>query len=531
MIIRLIENCRWDSYEEVQAVSAFVRSFGTNSYGKFNDYFFPRGQYKEYSEYWKKIVDCLNTYASSNPEAMLISGHFTRDYIETSYKEENGINFLEDAITGMKGAVENCFVKSTCSRLYGEICRNLLQQMTIYNDKEVIEELSYEFKHYFELAVKNGKESRKNNNSFSLILLLDIWLNYVIFIDNYNCADDLLPDTLEYIDLLFYDESNLIDDSEDYVNVISNINTIYDKINERDTADLRTIFSKSNNDSYVYCLAKQILVRLFLKFKENYPKLFDKKNNDHVLSSRIFFLNENSANDFDHYQRIVSNQPVRQVFQEIKQALRTASEEIICILEGGFSSQNEMTYRCLLMYLKAKWMSYTGNLLLENEQYPALTNAQWREMSKICKTAIANAGDRDNDAMPRSVNFIQNIYAFVFEKKRWEQHRYFSESPVRLICLCHPGQKNGKSIPRLFRVSVKENNFRPNKLMAEIDYEIVDGNKMGTGIVGQKHIYVPENIRNYRDIKRNNMNIDQNFVIWFNIGGPQLQDCDPEKEA
>lgn len=39
----------------------------------------------------------------------------------------------------------------------------------------------------------------------------------------------MIPDTLEYIDLLFYNESSLIDDSDDYVNVLSNINKIYEK--------------------------------------------------------------------------------------------------------------------------------------------------------------------------------------------------------------------------------------------------------------------------------------------------------------
>lgn len=534
VIKRLIENCRWDIYEEAQAVAAFVRSFGTNSYGKYDAQSSQsRGQYREYSEYWEQIVKHLNMYASSNPEAMLISGHFIRDYIET-YDIEKPIDFLQDAITRMKHAVEHCYVKSTSSRLYGEICRNLLQQMKIYcatKDDEKIEELSDEFEEYFELAVKKGKESRQNN-SFSLTLLLDIWLNYVISI--HKCKDYLLPDTLEYIDLLFYNESNLINDSDDYVNVISSINTIYEAVNERDITGLRGIFNNpyNANDSYAYFLVKQILVKLLLKYKEIYPELFNKKiinteSNNHELSSRIFFLNESAADDFDHYQRISSNQHIKQAFQKIKQDLKVASKEIISTLESEFPKRNEMTYRCLLMYLKAKWMSYTGNLLLETEQYPALTDEQWWEISDICKTALANK--EDNDFIIRSLELIRNIYAYAFEGKPWELHRYISESPIRLICLCDSDQKGGKGIPRLFRVSVKEN--ARSKLFAEIDCEMVDGNKAKTTIVGQKKIFVPENIKGYSDIRRKNMNIDRNFVIWFNIGGPQLQDCNPDQEV
>ena len=528
----LIETCRWDNYEEAQAVAAFVRSFGTNSYGKVNDQSVSRGQYREYSEFWPQIVECLNKYASSNPEAMLISGHFTRDYIETNGRD-NTIDFLQDAISRMKDAAEQCHAKPTLSRLYGEICRNLLQQMKIYDDtrdEEKIKELSDEFEGYFEFAVKNGIES-KQNNSFSLTLLLDIWLNYVISIQF--CDDYMIPDTLEYIDLLFYNESSLIDDSDDYVNVLSNINKIYEKVNERSVAELREYFSNPNNDSYAYFLVKQILVKLLLKYKEKKPELFDRKSIDKDsnacdLSGRIFFLNENAADDFEYYHATGFKGSVKDVFRNIKKDLRTASEEIINVLKSEFPTPDDMSYRCLLMYFKAKWMSYTGNLLLETEQYPALKNEEWFEMSEICRTAISKAGD--NDIIIRSLNFILNIYAFAFEGKQWDMNRYFSESPVRLICLCGPEKKGEKGIPRRFRVSVKEGN-RPGKLSAEIDSEIVDNNKTKTAIVGQKKIYVPESVKNYRDIRRNNLNINQDFMIWFNLGGPQLRDFDPDPEV
>lgn len=535
VIKRLIENCRWDNYEEAKAVAAFVRSFGTNSYGKFNDKPAARGQYREYSEYWEQIVEHLNRYASSNPDAMLISAHFTRDHIETHHVED-AIDCLQEAIERMKTAAEHCFVKSTCSRLYGEICRNLLQQIKSYcngEDDEKFDELSYDFEDYFKCAVKNGKES-KQNNSYSLPLLLDIWLNYVIQI--HDCNDYMLPDTLEYIDSLFYNESNLIDDGDDYVNVLTGINRIYEEVDKRNIADLREAFSSSGNDSYAYFLVKQILVKRLLVFKERYPNLFykesgwdiEKESVEPIISSRIFFLNENAADDFDHYQMITADPNINNIFRDIKKELKVASEEIIGVLKTEFNSIDKMSYRCLLMYFKAKWMYYTGNLLLEAEQYPALTDEQWREMSLIYKAALVAKAD-DND-ISRSLEFIQNIYAYVFEQKEWAQHRYATESPVRLICLCGSEKKGGRGIPRLFRVSVKESE-RSNKLFAKIDAEIVDGNKKKTMIVGQGRIFVPESVKQYRDIRRNNLNINRDFVIWFNIGGPQLRDYNPNQEV
>ena len=521
VIIRLIKNCNWDEYEEAKAVGAIVRSFGTNSYGKYNGNPPRRGQFNEYSEYWNIIVEDLRSCASSNPEAMLIAGHFTRDYVQ-QHQTSNHIDTLEDALDGMRQAVESCDIKSTCSRLYGEMCRNLLQQMKYTDDYNKLEYLFNDFENYFESAVKNGKESKRSNNSFPMIQLLDIWLNYVLY--NKYDQEVLLPNTLEYIDLLFYDESNLIDDTEDYVSVVSNINTIYDIVDNSHPDNLYEIFKNAKNDSYIYCTIKQILVKLFLSSKEKYPELFG--GNDHVLSGRVFFLNENAANDFEQFKTIKTIDTINTNFNEIKQELKTASEKIINKLQEEYSRIEDMTFRCLVLYLKAKWMYYTGNLLLENEQYPALSNEKWSELNRICRAIQANSGD--NDVLPRSVGFIQNIYNFAFEGKRWEQHRYNSESPNRLICLCTQNN-NSKGFPRLFRVSVKENSN--NKLFASIDYEISDGQKIKTAVVGQKNIFVPENIKNYRDLKNSNLNIDRNFVIWFNLGGPQIQDNTHNEEV
>lgn len=525
VIIRLIKNCRWDIYEEAAAVTSFVRSFGTNSFGKITDHTSTRGYYREYSEYWNDIVDNLNSYASSNPEAMLVAGHLTRDCVEMySTNNDNDIYSLTNALIGMENAVSNCSAKSTCSRLYGEMCRNLLQQIKSNGGIEKSNELSYSFKEYFELAVKNGKELKLNKPNFSMMPLLDIWLNY-IFLYEQEELYKLLPDTLEYIELLFYNESALIDDNEDYVNIISNINKVYDIMSTKSPVEICNIFTNANNDSYVYCLTRQVLVKLYFKFKGSYSKIFD-SNNERILSSRIFFLNENAANDFEYFKQ--TDASVMNIYAEIKQALIKASEEIINIFEREYKSTEEMTYRCLLLYLKAKWMYYTGNLLLEPEQYPVLSEDQWRELYNICKSAQANIGD--NDILARSVNFVYNIYRFTFEGKRWEQHRYSVESPVRLICLCNFNENKKTIIPRLFNVSVKEKSHT-TKLFADIDSEILNGIKIKTPILEQKNIYVPENIKNYRDIKRKNLNINRNFVIWFNLGGPQIQDYISDEEV
>ncbi|MBR1433190.1 hypothetical protein [Ruminococcus sp.] len=528
VVTRLIKCCKWEIYEEAQAVIALIRSFGSNSYGKYGEEkIIVRGHYSEYSEHWLKIVDELRKYASSNAEAMLVAGHFSREYVEQNHVE-NDLDYLQGAFKVMEAAVNSCDYKPTQSRLYGEMCRNLLQQIKISDNAEIIEGFFDDFEYYFKLAVENGLASKLSNNSVSTAQLLDIWLNYVL--NDFTIHKHLIPDTLEYIDLLFYNESNLIDDNEDYVNVISNINNIYNIINSEQGSDLKELFSNSNNDSYTYCIAKQVLVKVYFMFRERYSNLFYNTDGS-VLSSRIFFLNENAAEEFHQKAEIEMSaegeekRDATEILAEIKQELHSSSEEIITIIEGEYKALEDMSFRCLVLYLKAKWMSYTNNLLLEHGQTPALSDAQWFELNKICNCISTKRSD--NYTVPRSVEFIQNIYGFVFEKKKWNQNRYSSESPNRLICLC-----TDVGTPRTFRFSFNEDYHNQNKLKASVDYEVINGEKSKkTSIVGQKNIYVPENIQNYRELKRNNLNIDRDFLIWFNLGGPQIQDNKSKEEV
>ncbi len=528
VVTRLIECCNWEKYEEAQAVLALIRSFGSNSYGKYGEEkIIVRGHYSEYSEYWSEIVDKLQMYATSNAEAMLVAGHFTREHVEQNHPE-NDLDYLQGAFKVMEVAVNSCDIKPTRSRLYGEMCRNLLQQIKILDDTENIEVIFDDFEYYFKLAVENGMNSKLSNNSISMAQLLDIWLNYVL--NDITNQKHLIPDTLEYIDLLFYNESNLIDDNEDYVNVISNINKIYKFINSEQESDLKEIFSNSNNDSYIYCIAKQVLVKVYFMFRERYYNLFCNTNGS-VISSRIFFLNENAAEEF--YQKVEielsdevgEKRDATEIFAEIKKELHSSSKEIITIIESEYKALEDMSFRCLVLYLKAKWMSYTNNLLLEHGQTPALSDAQWFELNKICNCISTKMSD--NYVIPRSAEFIQNIYRFVFEKKKWTQNRYSAESPNRLICLC-----TDVGTPRKFRFSFSEDYHNHNKLKASVDYEVINGEKSKkTSIVGQKNIYVPENIQNYRELKRNNLNNDRDFLIWFNLGGPQIQDNKSKEEV
>lgn len=529
VLIRLIKACRWDVFEEAMAIITLIRAFGTNSYGKVGDKPQSRGGYKEYQQYWCEIIDALKSCATGNPEAMLVLGHFTRDNVQydETLSDEKRLSTLEEACEIMRDAVEETTINSTRSRLYGEICRNLLERIRKTKNQEKLNELYEEFEDSFKDGVKSGKESAYNKNHISMIQLLDIWLNYVN--ENNERNDLLLSDTLDYIDQLFYSESTVISEDDDCVNVISNINKIYEHISNMNAIDIRNKFKKANNDSYVYCIAKQELIKIYMQFKNKYSNLFDNEEGQ-VVSSRIFFLNENAANDFRFYHEEYNKENLESIFKEIKKALQVAAENIITIFEQEYSSIDVMSYRCLLLLLKAKWMKYTGNLLLETEQMPGLSHTQWKELNRICDACQNNI--RDADTLNRSIIFIKNVYEWAYTKEHPKFDRTNTEDyPNRILCLCNTAEQDSViGIPRRFRISVNPGKT-PKKLVARIDAEIIDEKKTRTSIVGRNGIYVPENINNYRDIKRSNMNISKDFSIWFNFGGPQIQDYKNSKEV
>lgn len=530
VLIRLIKNCDWNSttgIHEAKAVTALIRCFGANSYGKFGENTEYRGNFFVYAAYWEDIIEALDNSASRNPDAILIVGHFTRELIQLRHKtgmefEENDLKSLEDVFDNMEYIVDDDHVspsKSAKVRLYGEMCRNLLQRIIISSEKGTDpDELSEQFISIFRNAVKLTKKCNMDNHSVGTILLLDIWLNFVTLKN----LDSYLPDTLEYIESLLYDEGDLIDDNDDLVNVITNINEVYEKIGEQGEEGiekLRALFEGKNNDSWAYFRGKMELVKIYTKFKNKICK-FGSDNDS--LPTRIFFLNEWAADDFN-------NDDDNKLFKDIKVELKNVSKEIISILEDNYSNDvNRMSFRCLRLYLQAKWMYYTGNLLLEYDQRPGLTEEQWKELYAISIAAYSKCSE--NESPTRAMVFISSIYRFVFLGEPWDSRRG-TEQPNKRICLCTPAEDDGTIHPRFFCVST---NIINEKVRAKISKEITNGDHIKTlaRIYNERcSIYVPATVlKKHPDMKRKAItNISHKFEIWFNLGGPQLRDADDEE--
>lgn len=532
---RLITNCDWETttgIPEAMAVTALIRCFGANSYGKYGEEYNNKGQYKTYLAYWEEIADELYKYAGNNPDAILIVGHFTRELIQQNNMGDelsfaNGSNDdlerLDDVYCMMREIVHNDCSPSQAAvaRLYGEMCRNILEQMNILGtDSPKSDALCEEFINNFRDAVKITNECNRNNHKIGTILLLDIWLNFALAHE----LEQYLPDTLEYIESLMYDEGDFIEENNDIANVIGKINKVYELISEPDNekfSKLKGLLTNKGNDSWVYFQCKQELVKVYDMFKgDNTASEKNCFGSENGLSPRVFFLNEYAADDFN-------TEEDKKLFVRIKYELKKASKKIIEVLKGTYQNDLErMSFRCLRMYLQSKWMYYTGNLMLEYDQRPGLSYEQWNELYKIC--IMASSKCNDSPRTIRAMVFISDIYRFVFEGQKWDSRRD-REQPNRRICLCTLNE-DGAVRSRLFNVNTRTS--LGTKVKAKITKEVVNGKVTSpvSKIYADYSVYVPETVlRNHSDMgKRGQVNIPYPFEIWFNLGGPQLKDSNEE---
>ena len=514
---RLIWHCDWGTttgYPEAEAVTALIRCFGPNSFGKFGEDISDnkRGQYDFYKNYWLDIAKELRSDCYDNPEAILIAAHFTREATHGS----SSLTELTELYESMKDIADNEYSnipRSSKARLCGEMCRNLLEQMDIlYAQKNNLSDLPSEFEALFRKTAKIAKScndnSEQNGRIVGTALLLDNWLNYVL--KDYVSLEKYLPESLMYIELLFYDEEDHIAEGADYVNILEKIDKIYEYVGENSEKKIEKIFKDRDNDSWLYLTAKKELLRVYKTFK-NRPEF---SSNTDTISARVFFLNERAGRDF------ADSEELKELFAEIKKELREAAGEIIKLFVNNGVKLDEMTPRCLRLYLQAKWMLYTGNLLLEREQKPGLTNEQWKEISRICKQCILS--DTSPVSLTRAAAFIDKIYQFVFEGKPWDRMRY-NGSPYRLICLCRPADDEGRILPRAFRISTEASNGVVKAKILNGDTDGISINKDGKCGVASTVLKIHPELKS-----RSVSNMSCQFELWFNLGGPLIMDLSEE---
>ena len=506
ILLDMIERCRWEDTVQSRAVLGLVRAFGPNSYGKHRTT--PaNGQYTEYRDYWSCISEKLNDCAQQcNAEAIMVAGQFLREDLRNneSYSDNTKAQILSACREKLKNAssIQNTSPKSS-ARLFGEICRNIIAQM------------NYELQYMddFEGTFRKGIDIALKCDGFSTIQFLDIWLKYINIINRIDSAHakELIPKTIEYIDILLFSDNSVPDG--DYTSVINGIMSFYESIGATEPSDLKKYFENAENDSYIFYKANRELISLYLDMKDT-DDIMELENNLGYKITRFFFLNEYSS---------CKNTDQEEEYLKLKSTLRICAGKVIKILgEDKNKDILRKSRRCLLLYLRAKWMYYTGNFILEIEQVPGLSAEQWIELQDICSDWRMVQGDFSE---PPAVSFIGGVCEWLrSENSRWNNLRLGGEQNERILCICND---NGE--PRKFQVSFNEYG---GKVYATINNELIDNTwTIYTPFAQKKKILVPENIKYFPQNKNTYNCTTSSYTLWFGLSGPRLQDGYTDKRG
>lgn len=507
----LIKNCDWSDDEESISVVKIVRSFGPNSFGKYGEMSLGnKTNYRIYEKYWLSISDTLKKHASENAEAMLVHSHFLREYLQT-FKDEYSDTASEmlqksrDMLIDIAEDLKDIREYKKKSRMYGEYCANLNCAVTRGCCDAV--DIFADFERTFKNAIyyMNQNSGRSPVKPISKIILLDIWLNgFNNYINSPNRNSDLrnsdlsaqLSNTLHYIDILF-DEN--ISSDYDVSGIINDIRKVF-KLAKRDLSKMP--HNKNGNDSWVFLEAKLKLAEL-MEYEESSK---DIKISDLKMLFSLYESSDRLFDDKDEYKRL-------------KEKLKAPCEAIINIFN---LQENKIivsqSLRCNELLLKATWLCYTGNLILEEGQKPALTKEKWIEIHNICSKCIKYAKSEDMRVMP-AADFLENIYTWsftsMFVKFDQTQNRYDSR---RRIALC-----NESGVPLKFRVSTY---VYDGNLFAMTKFKV--GSSLNS--VTRKTIYIPRRYIGDKIPSNSMTNLSEDFIIWFNPGGPQIDFADQSKQ-
>lgn len=503
----LIEKCDWSDDEESIRVLKIVRSFGPNSFGKYGDISRDgKSNYRFYDKYWLEISDTLKKYAYDNAEAMLVHSHFLREYLQAFPDEyiDTAGKMLEETRDMLLGIADNLIDvrdNKKKARMYGEYCSNLNCAVARKCCDAV--DIFCVFNNTFKQAISSINQNYGNSpiKPTSKIILLAIWL--VGFNHYYNSVgsdcdlSDLLSDTLHYIDILFDENIENISYDYDVSEILKNIREVF-KLAKKDLSEMS--HNSNGNDSWVFLEAK-------LKLAE----VMEQKDSGRTIQTAdlkmLYSLYESSDRLFED----------KDEYRHLKKMLRTPCKDIIEIFNA---TKNKIavskSLRCNELLLKATWLYYTGNMILEEGQKPALTKTQWDNIHNISLGCIECAKREDMRKPPVAV-FLENIYtwAFTSEYVKFDRSQNSIDSRKR-IAFC-----DDHGTPRKFKISTYE-----------YDGNLFARTRFGTSfdIIERKTIYIPRRYIGEKIPSDPRTNLSEEFTIWFNPGGPQIDFADQTRQ-
>ena len=515
LLLQIIRQCRWN--EEGYDVLSLVRRFGSNSDGKYSENR-KRGHYFEYREWWKTIASSLIENADENPEAILVYAHFLRDIS----KNEKNRGLLNDAATELHKALEahDQGNQMQYCRLLVEVCANLVEEMEqCVEQDENNEEIYRKFRNVFKRAVSKWTPA-STNFYFNQNSLLDIALNALI---NYHTmllksdrksalenADfiEAMSETVHYIDILFDMESDF--ESVEFLSKIEEIYSWYDGSSIKNIGDQ---LERKGNDTYLFLEAS----RCWISASSTKTKLNDFAD---LVGYNTFLL----PDDADRYGELYGK------LNELRDNAILSAKKAIEVLEPKLDSIRRMqSGRCLYMLIKAKWLSYTGHLPLEEKQTPNLSLEQWQELYQLCEECIGYT--KEEYPIKPTVYFIDAMYRWIFtpgvgdalsmfSNARQEMRRVGCVWFIERVGLCKPG--TGELTE--FNVDIQKNSS--GNFEARLCKEFVD-DKVDTimELVGRRGIHVSDKMLKYLfdgQPPKESYNIQKKVSIWFTGQGASL---------
>lgn len=526
LLCGIIRACRWD--DESYEVLALVRKFGSNSDGKYNENI-SKGQYWNYADWWATIAECLKQNSDGNPEAVLVYAHLMRE--KYSYDKKHYLNgsepYLRAAARELRQALEDHDRgnKAQYCRLIVEVCSNLVASMPRDRESGIFDrDVFLEFHKHFIDAIRNWT-TNDSGSYFSTNALLDIWLNAI---HNFKCSFlslekaldnkefvQALSNTINYIDILFE-----MSDDFDSLGLLSKIDEVYKWSGNLSMEKIGRKLSSNGNDTYLYLTARHCWLT-------NNPKPRPDSRLEEIIRYNLYFL----MDDADRREELLS------CLTELKELAKISAMKAIDILTPNMALIHESkSSRCLYMLIRAKWLIYTGNMLLEEKQTPILTRSQWSELNELCGYYIIYCA-KNNVPVKPSVNIIKGIYLWTYTNNIAEAKQVFSSARLNMgnewfferIGLCIEGTNR----LRQFNIDIKRNSH--GKYEATIKRELAVNGKVGdSNIIGRYGIYVSDWVlSNLFDGQqpRERYDIPKPVVIWFNSQGALLGLAGSEKEG
>ena len=159
--------------------------------------------------------------------------------------------------------------------------------------------------------------------------------------------------------------------------------------------------------------------------------------------------------------------------------------------------------------------------MLESEQRVALSEKQWMEIYDICEGMKPNLINNQFQIENRAVSFIRSIYlyAFTYDPHNFPR-RYNGERLSRMICLCDPETKQ----PLTVTLDTSQSAVRDGKVKAKIIQVYSQRKIIHLPLEKRAHVYVPEGVKGYQNIRNGMINNSTRYELWFNLGGALVRD-------